>query len=134
MNVVGSSGGGGRFDFDDGGTYRGGWLDGKAHGYGVCTGPSGRGEYAGTWTAGFEESGTYLWPSGNTYAGQWRDGKRHNVGVETKGHWVYRGEWTLGTKGRYGVKLSTISTARYEGTWTTGLQDGYGVETYADDG
>ncbi|KAA0187363.1 hypothetical protein HAZT_HAZT005317 [Hyalella azteca] len=26
---------GGRFDFDDGGTYCGGWEDGKAHGHGV---------------------------------------------------------------------------------------------------
>jgi hypothetical protein len=29
---------GGRFDFDDGGVYVGGWQDGKAHGHGVCTG------------------------------------------------------------------------------------------------
>ena len=34
---------GGRFDFDDGGTYCGGWQDGKAHGVGVCTGPKGQG-------------------------------------------------------------------------------------------
>ena len=30
------SAGGGRFDFDDGGTYCGGWEDGKTHGHGVC--------------------------------------------------------------------------------------------------
>lgn len=35
---------GGRFDFDDGGTYCGGWEDGKAHGHGVCTGPKGQGQ------------------------------------------------------------------------------------------
>lgn len=29
---------GGRFDFDDGGTYCGGWEEGKAHGHGICTG------------------------------------------------------------------------------------------------
>jgi len=56
--------GGGRFTFDDGGTYSGGWLEGKAHGYGVCTGPRGQGEYAGAWSHGFETSGTYTWPSG----------------------------------------------------------------------
>ncbi len=52
---------GGRFDFDDGGTYCGGWSDGKAHGYGVCTGPKGQGEYSGAWQYGYEFSGIYLW-------------------------------------------------------------------------
>lgn len=47
---------GGRFDFDDGGTYCGGWEEGKAHGHGVCTGPQGKGEYAGAWHYGFEVS------------------------------------------------------------------------------
>ena len=126
--------GGGRFDFDDGGTYCGGWEDGKAHGHGVCTGPKGQGEYSGAWQFGFEACGVYMWPSGNSFQGQWTQGKRHGVGVETKGRWVYRGEWNTGFKGRYGSRHSTASGAKYEGTWTTGLQDGYGVETYADGG
>lgn len=33
-----TSAAGGRFDFDDGGVYVGGWQDGKAHGHGICTG------------------------------------------------------------------------------------------------
>ena len=53
---------GGRFDFDDGGTYCGGWEEGKAHGHGVCTGPKGQGEFAGSWHFGFEVSGCYTWP------------------------------------------------------------------------
>jgi len=53
---------GGRFDFDDGGTYCGGWEEGKAHGHGICTGPKGQGEYAGAWHFGFEVSGVYTWP------------------------------------------------------------------------
>lgn len=53
---------GGRFDFDDGGTYCGGWEDGKAHGHGVCTGPKGQGAYSGSWHFGFEVSGVYTWP------------------------------------------------------------------------
>ncbi|XP_068216877.1 junctophilin-1 isoform X1 [Palaemon carinicauda] len=125
---------GGRFDFDDGGTYCGGWEDGKAHGHGVCTGPKGQGEYSGSWHYGFEVSGIYTWPSGSTYEGQWQNGKRHGLGVETRGRWVYRGEWTQGFKGRYGVRQSTSSAAKYEGTWANGLQDGYGSETYADSG
>ncbi|XP_028283269.1 junctophilin-1-like isoform X1 [Parambassis ranga] len=125
---------GGRFDFDDGGTYCGGWEDGKAHGHGVCTGPKGQGEYSGSWSNGFEVVGVYTWPSGNVYQGCWAQGKRHGLGVETKGRWIYRGEWTHGFKGRYGVRQSLNTPARYEGTWSNGLQDGYGVETYGDGG
>lgn len=125
---------GGRFDFDDGGTYCGGWEDGKAHGHGVCTGPKGQGEYSGSWSNGFEVVGVYTWPSGNVYQGYWAQGKRHGLGVETKGRWIYRGEWTYGFKGRYGVRQSLNTPARYEGTWSNGLQDGYGVETYGDGG
>ncbi|UXI21338.1 hypothetical protein NH340_JMT07281 [Sarcoptes scabiei] len=126
--------GGGRFDFDDGGTYCGGWHDGKAHGHGICTGPKGQGEYSGSWHYGFEISGVYKWPSGATYEGNWQNGKRHGLGVEYRGKWVYKGEWTQGFKGRYGIRASLLSTARYEGTWANGLQDGYGSETYADGG
>ncbi|XP_060796405.1 junctophilin-3 isoform X2 [Neoarius graeffei] len=125
---------GGRFDFDDGGSYCGGWEQGKAHGRGVCTGPQGQGEYAGTWSHGFEVLGVYTWPSGNSYKGTWAQGKRHGIGVETKGKWEYKGEWTQGFKGRYGRLESIGSGARYEGTWSNGLQDGYGSETYSDGG
>ena len=61
-------------------------------------------------------------------------GKRHGLGIERKDKWIYKGEWTQGFKGRYGVRHSVTSGAKYEGTWTTGLQDGYGCETYADGG
>lgn len=125
---------GGRFDFDDGGTYCGGWEDGKAHGHGICTGPKGQGEYAGSWSHGFEIVGVYTWPSGNTYKGYWSQGKRHGLGVENKGKWMYRGEWSHGFKGRYGVRQSHNTPARYDGTWSNGLQDGYGIETYGDGG
>jgi junctophilin len=125
---------GGRFDFDDGGTFCGGWDDGKAHGHGICTGPKGQGEYSGSWSNGFEVVGVYTWPSGNTYKGYWAQGKRHGLGVESKGRWLYRGEWSHGFKGRYGVRQSLNTPARYEGTWSNGLQDGYGVETYGDGG
>ncbi|XP_077369513.1 junctophilin-2 [Festucalex cinctus] len=125
---------GGRFEFDDGGAYCGGWEGGKAHGHGICTGPKGQGEFSGSWNYGFEVVGVYTWPSGNTYEGYWSQGKRHGLGVETKGQWIYRGEWTHGFKGRYGIRISVGSGAKYEGTWNNGLQDGYGTETYADGG
>uniref|UniRef100_F6YGX0 Junctophilin n=1 Tax=Equus caballus TaxID=9796 RepID=F6YGX0_HORSE len=125
---------GGRFDFDDGGAYCGGWEGGKAHGHGLCTGPKGQGEYSGSWNFGFEVAGVYTWPSGNTFEGYWSHGKRHGLGIETKGRWLYKGEWTHGFKGRYGTRQSSSSGAKYEGTWNNGLQDGYGTETYADGG
>ena len=124
----------GRFDFEDGGTYCGGWEDGKAHGQGVCTGPKSMGEFSGVWQYGYEVSGIYIWPSGNCFQGQWMSGKRHGLGVEKKMRWIYKGEWSQGFKGRYGVRISEISGAKYEGTWANGLQDGYGAETYADTG
>ncbi|XP_070987940.1 junctophilin-3-like [Oncorhynchus clarkii lewisi] len=125
---------GGRFNFDDGGSYCGGWQEGKAHGHGICTGPKGQGEYSGSWSHGFEVVGVYTWPSGNTYQGTWAQGKRHGIGVENKGKWVYKGEWTSGFKGRYGLRESTGTSGKYEGTWNNGLQDGYGTETYSDGG
>ncbi|XP_076878703.1 junctophilin-3 [Brachyhypopomus gauderio] len=125
---------GGRFNFDDGGSYCGGWEEGRAHGHGICTGPKGQGEYAGSWRQGFEVLGVYTWPSGNTYQGTWTQGKRHGLGLEKKGRWAYRGEWTHGLKGRYGVRESTGTSGRYQGTWNNGLQDGYGTETYSDGG
>ena len=79
-------------------------------------------------------SGVYMWPSGNSFLGQWMSGKRHGLGVEKKQRWVYKGEWSQGFKGRYGVRVSDTSGAKYEGTWANGLQDGYGSETYADGG
>lgn len=46
----------------------------------------------------------------------------------------FRGEWTQGQKGRYGVRNSATSQARYQGTWSGGYHDGYGTEIYVDGG
>lgn len=37
--------------------------------------------------------------SGSSFEGHWQNGKRHGLGVETRGRWLYRGEWTQGFKG-----------------------------------
>lgn len=124
---------GGFFEFDDGGCYAGDWVNGQAYGYGKCTGPQGKGEYAGTWKSGFEVSGVYTWPNGNTYEGEWLEGKRGGVGVETKGSWIYKGEWTQGLKGKYGVRVNLLTEAKYEGSWVSGMQEGLGIETYIDE-
>lgn len=124
---------GGRFDFEDGGTYCGEWKNSKAHGYGICTGPKGQARYEGSWHNGFELSGVYVWPNGHRFEGEWLSGRRHGLGVEYRGKWTYQGEWEEGFKARYGVQKSQ-SGARYEGSWTSGLQEGYGIEIYADGG
>ncbi|XP_060540799.1 junctophilin-4 isoform X1 [Pantherophis guttatus] len=124
---------GGRFEFDDGGCYVGDWEEGRAHGYGVCTGPGAQGEYSGRWSRGFESLGVYTWPSGNTYQGFWSQGKRSGLGAERKSKWSYKGEWCHGLKGHLGI-WESHSGVVYEGMWREGLQDGYGMETYADGG
>uniref|UniRef100_A0A5K3F4G5 Junctophilin n=1 Tax=Mesocestoides corti TaxID=53468 RepID=A0A5K3F4G5_MESCO len=123
---------GGRFDFDDGGSYVGEWCENRAHGYGIATGPDNQGEYSGEWNMGFESRGVYVWPSGNLYAGGWLKGKRHGEGVQIKGRWIYRGAFTSGFYGRYGVKESLTTCARYEGSWHLNQFDGFGVETNSD--
>ena len=126
---------GGKFEFDDGGYYVGEWLDGQAHGKGVCTGPECRGRFAGLWSNGFEVSGQYSWPDGSVYRGDWQDGNRHGYGVERHGKITYRGEWLNGLKHGYGVtKREPDDKVCFEGTWKFGLQDGYGVEIYANGG
>lgn len=125
----------GRFDFADGGSFTGGLQDGAAQGLGFYSGPEGRGEYAGSWRCGFEENGVYRWSGGEScYAGQLLHGRTHGLGIEQIDRWLYRGEWTQGYKGRYGMRQSTRTGAKYEGSWSVGKQDGYGVETYADGG
>jgi junctophilin len=149
MATKAAVGPGGKFDFDDGGSYAGDWTDGMAHGHGVCTGPRSEGEFAGAWQQGFETSGVFRAGGGSAapvYEGQWLQGRRHGLGIDSRGYpgaiqqqnggprWIYRGEWTQGFRGRYGVRQSTATGTKYEGTWSAGLQDGYGVETYADGG
>lgn len=124
---------GGKFDFDDGGCYVGGWEAGRAHGYGVCTGPGAQGEYSGCWANGFESLGVFTGPGGHSYQGHWQQGKREGLGVERKSRWTYRGEWLGGLKGRSGV-WESVSGLRYAGLWKDGFQDGYGTETYSDGG
>ena len=43
--------------------------------------------------------------SGSFYEGHWQNGKRHGLGVESRGRWLYRGEWTQGFKGRWPLTM-----------------------------
>jgi len=125
---------GGKFEFDDGGSYRGRWRNGKAHGQGVCSGPGGQGQFSGLWENGFEQLGLYEWPNGDTYLGKWSDGYRHMLGVETREGWIYKGEWNQGVKGKFGVLTNLRNGVRYEGNWKGSSKNGLGTETYSDGG
>ena len=41
----------------------------------------------------------FFYFSGSYFEGHWQNGKRHGLGVESRGRWLYRGEWTQGFKG-----------------------------------
>ncbi len=125
---------GGKFEFDDGGFYCGEWLDGKAHGYGVCTGPNNEGKFEGHWYNGFEVSGIYTWRENHFHKGEWKNGKINGIGIEQCNKWTYLGEWKNGLRHGSGVLFNKKSGVRYEGTWKDGLQDGYGAEIGSDGG
>lgn len=82
----------GKFDFDDGGCYVGGWEAGRAHGYGVCTGPGAQGEYSGCWAHGFESLGVFTGAADTaTRATGSRASAKAGRGAQSR--WTYRGEW-----------------------------------------
>ena len=55
--------------------------NGKPHGQGVWTHPSGR-RYEGQCKNGKKHGqGTYTWPDGARYEGEWQDGKYHGQGL-----------------------------------------------------
>ena len=125
---------GGKYDFDDGGKYRGKWVGGKAHGAGVCTGPQGQGRFAGLWADGFEVVGLYEWPNGDIYMGEWCKGYRHRLGVEIREGWVYKGGWDVGVKSGNGVLVDPEGFICYQGTWRGSLKHGIGCQNYSDGG
>eukprot|EP00794_Sanderia_malayensis_P018790 gene18790-20681_t len=119
---------GGKFEFDDGGHYCGEWMDGKAHGYGICSGPNNEGKFEGLWHNGFEVNGIYKWKDDHIFKGEWKGGKINGIGVEISNKMVYLGEWKNGLRHGNGVFINLTNGIRYEGTWIHGLQEGYGAE------
>ncbi|KAK6028039.1 MORN repeat protein [Ostertagia ostertagi] len=79
---------GGRFDFDDGGTYVGGWEEGKAE-----NGPQGQkgrtlyeighlqARYKARVARYHDGYGTEIYVDGGNYQGQWLRGLRHGYGT-----------------------------------------------------
>ena len=84
--VDGKASGTGRMDWRGSygeGVYEGELRDGKTHGHGTSTRPSG-GRYEGEYRNGKRHGhGTYTWPDGTRYEGEWRDNEKHGCGTTT---------------------------------------------------
>lgn len=91
----------GFFRFANGDEYRGSFLYGFFHGYGVFTYADGR-KYEGTWKNGEKEGyGVYYWPDGDIFKGNWKKGKRHGKGLKIKGGIEQEVEFKFGKKLKY---------------------------------
>jgi hypothetical protein len=104
-------------------SYRGEWLNGKRHGYGLCFGkgrwydgqwlmghrhgygkmkfepgtsvfPSPGGFYKGNWVKGtVTGQGRCVYSNGDIYEGEWKDGRKNGFGKYTKGNQQVEGIW-----------------------------------------
>lgn len=69
--------------YDDGRVYSGNVVNGKRHGWGKMTWPSGI-TYEGDWKDDrFSGKGKYTWPNGDVYEGDFVDDKRTGIGTYT---------------------------------------------------
>ncbi|KXS10872.1 hypothetical protein M427DRAFT_47658 [Gonapodya prolifera JEL478] len=126
-------------------TYKGDWVDGKHHGYGVLIyDSSGTCYYEGEWVDGVKSGkGVMHYSSGNVYDGEWANNQKHGRG---KMIWkdcgeVYVGEWEKGLQSGSGVytwplrhpakKWRYPFENQYEGQWKFGLREGSGKFVYA---
>jgi len=108
--------------------YKGGFVNGKKHGWGRYISHAGY-QYAGQWDTdrmhGYgEEKKT---KDRSSYAGQWHSGLKHGVGhsQDEDGSW-FAGEWKMGQEDGFGVENSP-DVGMYAGRFVRGTYDGYGV-------
>jgi len=99
----------GKFSWNNGDTYEGDVVDGTLHG-----------------------QGKYVWANGSTYVGQYQNGQRNGTGkyTWTEGD-VYEGEY-LNNEIHGTGKYTWANGDVYEGTWTNGELTGYGTKTWTD--
>ena len=64
--------------------------------------------------------------SGSSFEGHWQNGKRHGLGVETRGRWLYRGEWTQDKKHGNGRMICANGQEHFDGQWVDNKRHGRG--------
>lgn len=73
----------GTYEFADGNTYIGQYMQDVKHGYGIFRWTADRELHQGQWKFGKQEGyGYYSWYDGDEYYGQFKDDKRHGEGVK----------------------------------------------------
>jgi len=115
--------------FRRGGFYKGGFKDGKKHGYGELISRGG-GSYKGNWEDDTENGrGTWRHGNGDVYVGTFKDGVRHGRGKLTEDNGVvYEGEFTNGEQTGKGKK-TYINGDVYVGQMEGGKRTGCGTYT-----
>lgn len=115
-------------------TYKGSWLKGQLHGFGVLTWPDGR-KYTGRFKNNLQHGeGEYIVPGngGDTvFRGTWKNGKLHGLGSARypNGN-LYEGFFKEGLRDGHGILKEgrfLSSSSIYIGQWLQNKRHGYGV-------
>jgi hypothetical protein len=90
-------------------------------------------EYVGEWKDGkYHGQGTYTDPSGAKYVGEYKDGEYHGQGTYTFSDGrQYVGEWKVGRKNGQGT-FTWADGAKYVGEWKDDREHGQGTYTWPD--
>lgn len=117
--------------FEDGSSYKGGWLSGRMHGTGVLIFDNGD-TYEGEFFEGRIQGNGRMTYSDSSYEGGWYDNLYHGPGVfsSPKGN-HYEGIWRYGQLPD-GVLIYTEEHKRYEGEFKNLSPNGVGVMDYSD--
>jgi len=116
--------------FNDGSSYLGKVKDGKPHGQGAYTWPSGARFIGESNNGNLNGQGTYTFSNGNRYVGEWKDNSQNGKGTYT---WAngdqYVGEFKVGLKDGKGT-ITTTNGARYVGDYKNDQMNGQGTFTW----
>jgi len=127
----GNKHGTGKYTYSNGTVYDGDWKDGNKHGTGKITYASGD-VYDGDWKDNYMcGTGKCTYASGSVYEGGWRDDKKHGMGKRTYDSGdVYEGSWKdnhMHGRGKYIYANDDV----YDGDWKDGNRHGTGYHTFA---
>jgi len=129
--------------FATGAVYKGDWLEGTRHGFGVQDWPDGA-RYEGEWSFNKADGlGRFTHGSGEQYVGMWKANCAHGKGIlhsptggVNGGNTSYMGEWADDLHEGYGIHRSSEEGGgpftQYQGSYSGGLKDGHGIYFWGD--